>query len=144
MLFNSYEFVIFFVLVLTALAIIRQRQFQHLFLVAVSYFFFYFSSNYLLSLLIASTILDFYIAKEIWNTKNIKRKKILLSISLAGNLGLLGFFKYADFAIDQFNILGNHFDLGTNIPYLDLILPIGISFYTFQTISYTVDVTVDI
>ena len=140
MLFNSYEFVIFFVLVLTALAIIRQRQFQHLLLVAVSYFFFYFSSNYLLSLLIASTILDFYIAKEIWNTKNIKRKKILLSISLAGNLGLLGFFKYADFAIDQFNILGNHFDLGTSIPLLDLVLPIGISFYTFQTISYTVDV----
>ena len=140
MLFNSYEFVIFFVLVLTAVAIIRQRRFQHLFLIAVSYFFFYFSSNYLLSLLIASTILDFYIAKEIWNTKNIKRKKILLSISLAGNLGLLGFFKYADFAIDQFNILGNHFDLGTSIPLLDLVLPIGISFYTFQTISYTVDV----
>ena len=64
----------------------------------------------------------------------------MLSISLAGNLGLLGFFKYADFAIDQFNILGNYFELGTSIPYLDLILPIGISFYTFQTISYTVDV----
>jgi alginate O-acetyltransferase complex protein AlgI len=140
MLFNTLDFFIFFILVLTAVAIIRQRRFQHLFLIAVSYFFFYFSSNYLLSLLIASTILDFYIAKEIWNTKNIKRKKILLSISLAGNLGLLGFFKYADFAIDQFNILGNHFDLGTSIPLLDLILPIGISFYTFQTISYTVDV----
>jgi len=140
MLFNTLDFFIFFILVLTAVAIIRQRRFQHLFLIAVSYFFFYFSSNYLLSLLIASTVLDFYIAKEIWNTKNIKRKKILLSISLAGNLGLLGFFKYADFAIDQFNILGNHFDLGTSIPFLDLILPIGISFYTFQTISYTVDV----
>jgi alginate O-acetyltransferase complex protein AlgI len=140
MLFNSYEFIIFFVLVLTALTIIRQRQYQHLLLIVVSYFFFYFSSNYLLTLLIASTILDFYIAKEIWNTKNIKRKKILLSISLAGNLGLLGFFKYADFAIDQFNILGNYFDLGTSIPYLNLLLPIGISFYTFQTISYTVDV----
>jgi D-alanyl-lipoteichoic acid acyltransferase DltB (MBOAT superfamily) len=140
MLFNSLDFIIFFILVLTALAIIKNRQFQHLFLLGASYFFFYFSSNYLLSLLIASTVLDFYIAKEIWNTKDVKRKKILLSISLAGNLGLLGFFKYADFAIDQFNILGNHFDLGTSIPFLDLILPIGISFYTFQTISYTVDV----
>ena len=140
MLFNTLDFFIFFILVLTAVAIIRHKQFQHLFLLGASYFFFYFSSNYLLSLLIASTILDFYIAKEIWNTKDIKRKKILLSISLAGNLGLLGFFKYADFAIDQFNILGNYFDLGTSIPYLDLVLPIGISFYTFQTISYTVDV----
>ena len=93
-----------------------------------------------MTLLIASTILDFYVAKAIWNTKDIARKKILLSISLAGNLGLLGFFKYADFAIDQFNILGNYFDLSTSIPFLNLLLPIGISFYTFQTISYTVDV----
>ena len=116
MLFNSYEFLIFFILVLTVIVIIKHRQFQHLFIVGASYFFFYFSSNYLLSLLIASTVLDFYIAKEIWNTKDIKRKKILLSISLAGNLGLLGFFKYADFAIDQFNILGNYFELGTYIP----------------------------
>ena len=140
MLFNSYEFVIFFVFVLTIVTIIKHRQFQHLFLVGISYFFFYFSSNYLLSLLIASTILDFYIAKQIWKTRNKKQKKILLSISLVGNLSLLGFFKYADFAIDQFNILGNYFDLGTSIPFLDLILPIGISFYTFQTISYTIDV----
>ena len=140
MLFNSYEFVIFFVLVLTIITVIKYRNFQHLFLIGASYFFFYFSSNYLLTLLIASTILDFYVAKAIWNTKDIARKKILLSISLAGNLGLLGFFKYADFAIDQFNILGNYFDLSTSIPFLNLLLPIGISFYTFQTISYTVDV----
>jgi len=140
MLFNSYEFVIFFIMVLITIVIIRHKKFQHLFLLVSSYFFFYFSSNYLLCLLIFSTVLDFYIAKEIWNTKNITRKKILLSISLAGNLGLLGFFKYADFAIGQFNILGNHFDLGTSIPLLNLILPIGISFYTFQSISYTVDV----
>jgi len=140
MLFNSYEFIIFFLVVLTAIVIFRHRKFQHLFLLVASYFFFYFSSNYLLSLLIFSTILDFYIAKEIWNAKDITRKKILLSVSLAGNLGLLGFFKYADFAIDQFNFLGNQLDLGTFIPHLDLLLPIGISFYTFQTISYTVDV----
>lgn len=140
MLFNTLDFVIFFILVLTVIVIIRHRKFQHLFLLGASYFFFYFSSNDLLCLLIFSTVLDFYIAKEIWNTKNITRKKILLSISLAGNLGLLGFFKYADFAIDQFNILGNHFDLGVSIPLLNLVLPIGISFYTFQTISYTVDV----
>ncbi len=140
MLFNTLDFVIFFILVLTVIVIIRHRKFQHLFLLGASYFFFYFSSNYLLCLLVFSTVLDFYIAKEIWNTKNITRKKILLSISLAGNLGLLGFFKYADFAIDQFNILGNHFDLGASMPLLNLVLPIGISFYTFQTISYTVDV----
>jgi alginate O-acetyltransferase complex protein AlgI len=140
MIFNSIEFIIFFVAVLTVIAIIKHRKFQHLFIVFASYFFFYFSSNYLLSLLIFSTLLDYYIAKLIWKTQDKQRKKILLITSLAGNLGLLGFFKYADFAIMQFNILGNQINIGGNIPFLELVLPIGISFYTFQTISYTVDV----
>jgi alginate O-acetyltransferase complex protein AlgI len=84
--------------------------------------------------------LDYYVGREIWNSKTLKRKKILLVASLTGNLGLLGFFKYADFAILQFNFLGNYFNLTQEIPFLNLALPIGISFYTFQTISYTVDI----
>ena len=111
-----------------------------MFLVIASYFFFYFTSNYLIVLLIFSTLLDFYVGKSIWNSKSIRKKKLLLSASLAGNLGLLGFFKYSDFAVLQFNLLGEFFDLTSDIPLLDLALPIGISFYTFQTISYTVDI----
>ena len=111
-----------------------------MFLLIASYLFFYFSSNYLLSLLIISTVLDYYVGKEIYNSKTKARKKLLLVISLAGNLGLLGFFKYADFAIDQFNVFGNYINLSDGIPFLNLALPIGISFYTFQTISYTVDI----
>ena len=140
MLFNSIEFVIFFVVVLTTVVIIKNRSFQHLFIPLASYFFFYFSSNYLLSLLIISTLLDYYVGKYIWKTNNVFRKKVLLVTSLVGNLGLLGFFKYADFAIAQFNILGNYINLADDIPFLNLALPIGISFYTFQTISYTVDI----
>jgi len=140
MLFNSIDFIIFFFLVISIIVVITQRKFQHLFLLAASYFFFYFSSNYLLSLLIISTVLDYYVGQKIWESKNLTQKKLLLIASLAGNLGLLGFFKYADFAITQFNILGNYFDLGSSIPLLHLVLPIGISFYTFQTISYTVDI----
>ncbi len=140
MLFNTIEFVIFFVAVLTTITIIKHRKFQHLFLLGSSYFFFYFSSNYLLVLLVFSTILDYYVGKEIHNAQTTARKKILLIISLCGNLGLLGFFKYADFAILQFNFLGNYFNIGNDIPLLELALPIGISFYTFQTISYTVDI----
>ena len=94
----------------------------------------------MLSLLIISTVLDYYVGKEIYNSKTKARKKLLLVISLAGNLGLLGFFKYADFAIDQFNVFGNYINLSDGIPFLNLALPIGISFYTFQTISYTVDI----
>jgi len=140
MLFTSLDFIIFFVFILAFIAIIKNRKFQHIFLLGSSYFFFYYTSNYLIALLIISTVLDYYVGNAIWKSKNFTRKKILLICSLSGNLGLLGFFKYSDFAIAQFNILGNYFDLTTNIPLLNLILPIGISFYTFQTISYTVDI----
>ena len=140
MLFTTPEFIIFFVCVLAVISAIKFRRFQHLFIVGSSYFFFYFSNNYLITLLIFSTLLDFYIGKAIFAAKDKKRKKILLISSLAGNLGLLGFFKYADFAILQFNILGQELNLNPDIPFLNLALPIGISFYTFQTITYTVDI----
>jgi alginate O-acetyltransferase complex protein AlgI len=140
MLFNSVDFIIFFVVIIIGIVIIKNRKFQHLLLLGGSYFFFYYTSNYLIILLIFSTILDFYVGKYMGNSTSILNKKILLTVSLIGNLGLLGFYKYADFAILQFNILGNYFDLSTDIPLLELALPIGISFYTFQTISYTVDI----
>ena len=140
MLFPTIDFIIFFVVVLVAITVIKYHKFQFLFLVAASYFFFYFSSNYLLILLISSTILDFFVAKAIFGARNSSRKKMLLIISLIGNLGLLGFFKYADFMIFEFNMLGQIFNLSSEIPFLNLALPIGISFYTFQTIGYTVDV----
>jgi alginate O-acetyltransferase complex protein AlgI len=140
MLFTTLDFLIFFVLILTLVFVIRYRKFQHIFLLIASYFFFYYTSNYLVILLIYSTLMDFFIGKAIWNNKNILIKKILLVLSLVGNLGLLGFFKYADFAILQFNYLGEQFNLASDIPFLNLALPIGISFYTFQTISYTVDI----
>ena len=140
MLFNTIDFVIFFILILALIFVIKNKKYQHLFILGASYFFFYYTSNYLVSLLILSTLLDYFIGKKIWKTEILSHKKILLVISIVGNLSLLGFFKYADFAILQFNVLGNYFDLTSQIPYLNLALPIGISFYTFQTISYTIDV----
>ena len=139
MLFNTPEFIIFFILILSIIVIVKMRLFQHLFLLGASYFFFYFSSNYLVTLLIFSTLLDFYVGKAIFETSDKKKKKLLLISSLAGNLGLLGFFKYADFGIVQINQFTNTLGI-SEIPALGLILPIGISFYTFQTISYTVDI----
>ena len=139
MLFNSIEFIIFFVFVISIISAVKFRKFQHIFLLTASYVFFYYSSSYLLSLLIFSTVLDFYVGKEIYNSKNLRRKKLLLITSLSGNLGLLGFFKYVDFGIGQINSLVSNFGI-SEIPLLYLILPIGISFYTFQSISYTVDI----
>ena len=139
MLFNSPEFIVFFIFVLAIISCLKFRRFQHLFLVGSSYIFFYLSNNFLITLLIYSTLLDFYLGKAIFNATNKKRKKILLITSLAGNLGLLGFFKYANFFINEVNSIANVFGL-ENIEALDIILPVGISFYTFQTISYTVDI----
>ena len=84
-------------------------------------------------------MLDYYVAKEIWSTNSKSKKKRLLLISIIGNLGLLGFFKYADFGISQFNDLFKLIGL-TEIPLLEIVLPVGISFYTFQTLGYTIDV----
>ena len=139
MLFNTPEFIIFFIFVLAVISCIKFRKFQHLFLIGSSYFFFYFSNNFLITLLIFSTLLDFYIGKAIFTAKNKKRKKVLLISSLVGNLGLLGFFKYADFGIAQINNVTESLGI-PEITSLGLILPIGISFYTFQTISYTVEI----
>ena len=140
MLFNTIDFIIFFITVVGTLILIKNRKFQHVFLLLASYFFFYYSSNYLIVLLIFTTLWDFYFGSQIAKTTNEKQKKFLLIISLAGNLGLLGFFKYTDFAITQFNILGHYLDLKTTIPMMNLALPIGISFYTFHSITYTVGI----
>lgn len=140
MLFNTIDFVIFFITTTSVFVMVKNRKFQHTFLLIASYFFFYYTSNYLITLLIFTTIWDFYFGKAIWKTNSQRTKKILLIISLSGNLGLLGFFKYADFAITQFNFIGHYLDLGKQIPLLNLALPIGISFYTFHSITYTVGI----
>ena len=139
MLFNTIEFVILFTVVCSTLVLFKIRQFQIVFLLFSSYFFFYFTSNYLIILLLFTTIWNFYLAKAISNSKNKVKRKYILIINLVGSLGLLGLFKYADFGIEQFNNLAHHVGL-SEIPYLNLILPIGISFYTFQALSYTIDV----
>ena len=139
MLFNTPEFIIFLISVLAVISCVKFRRFQHLFLVGASYFFFYFSNNFLITLLIFSTLLDFYVGKAIFTAKDKRTKKILLIASLAGNLGLLGFFKYVNFMIDEVNGIVQYFGM-SQIDSLDIILPVGISFYTFQTISYTVDI----
>jgi len=139
MLFNTIEFVIFFVFVLGVLVTIKNKKFHHLFLLGASYFFFYYTSNYLITLLIFSTLLDYFVGNQIWKAKILSRKKILLALSIAGNLSLLGYFKYADFAITEFNELFRTVGVG-EIPLLEIALPVGISFYTFQSLSYTIDI----
>ena len=139
MLFNSIEFVVFFTAVCSSLVLFKFRQFPIILLLFSSYFFFYFTSNYLIILLLFTTVWNYYLAEIIWKTKNSVKKKYLLGLNLAGSLGVLGLFKYFDFGIEQLNNLALPFGI-SEIPYLNLLLPIGISFYTFQALSYTIDI----
>jgi D-alanyl-lipoteichoic acid acyltransferase DltB (MBOAT superfamily) len=93
-----------------------------------------------LLLLIGSTILDFYVGRALASQQDSVKRKRLLVCSLAGNLGALGFFKYAGFFVQSTAAMLESFGLQANVSMLEIVLPVGISFYTFQTLSYTIDI----
>ena len=138
MLFNSPEFVIFFTFIIAAIIVFKNKKFQHLLILFASYLFYYYSGTFYLSLLVASTLINFWFGKMIHNTSS-KNKKIIFSISMAFNLGLLGFFKYVNFFVEQVNS-GLTFVGIQQISFLEIALPIGISFYTFHSMGYLIDI----
>jgi len=109
-------------------------------LVVASYFFYGLWDWRFLFLILFSTIIDFSIGKLLAKKSNKTHRKGLLTTSLVVNLSLLGFFKYYNFFLDSFVDTFSFFGTSFNIDRLDIILPVGISFYTFQTLSYTIDV----
>ena len=111
------------------------KRFKNLVLLAASLFFYYYGERAYTSLLLISSLSDYLHSLYIEKHRGTQRAKIALVSSIAVNLALLGFFKYADFLISTVNGL-----LRTSIPLLKVPLPIGISFFTFQTMSYTIDV----
>ncbi|MDC0856862.1 MBOAT family protein [Candidatus Nitrosopelagicus sp.] len=90
--------------------------------------------------MIFTILLHFYVGQKIHNSKDKLQKKIFFVVGLIGSVSILGFFKYTDFVISQFNLFGTYVDLNSEIPLLNLALPIGISFYTFQSMSYIIDI----
>ncbi|HUP23853.1 MAG TPA: MBOAT family O-acyltransferase [Thermoanaerobaculia bacterium] len=141
MLFNSFTFALFLTLVYAAyLALRRRRRAQNLLLLLASYLFYGFWDWRFLSLLGISTIVDYTVGRLLARTTLQRSRTALLVISLATNLSILGFFKYFNFfAENAVYVLGL---MGIPADPIDLriVLPIGISFYTFQTLSYTIDV----
>lgn len=136
LLFNSALFLGFFI-VFYFIYILTQKThyFRITYVVLFSLFFYYKSSGIYFGLLIFSSVLDYSLAKLIYEEQIKGYRKFYLSVSLLVNLGLLGYFKYTNFFIDNLNaITGSHYSL------VNIILPVGISFYTFQTLSYTIDV----
>lgn len=139
MLFNSYIFWLFFFVVIAIYWRLPHRA-QNRFLLIASYIFYGYWDWRFLSLIAISTLVDFLVALGIANTDRTRLRRAYLTISIVANLGMLGFFKYFDFFIGEFSALLSSLGLQAHIPTLNVILPVGISFYTFQTMSYTIDV----
>ncbi|MFD2098855.1 MBOAT family O-acyltransferase [Flagellimonas iocasae] len=142
MLFNSYEYLIFLPLVFLCywFVVNRNLKLQNFFIVCASYFFYGLWDWRFLSLIIFSTLVDFSIGLLLNHENRPSRRKLYLWTSIVVNLGFLGFFKYYNFFIDSFVDLFNLFGIQIQGSSLNIILPVGISFYTFQTLSYTIDV----
>ena len=142
MLFNSIDFAIFLPIVFLLYWFVANKnlKLQNFLIVVASYVFYGWWDWRFLSLILLSTLVDYTIGRKLSNEENQTKKKILLWTSLVVNLGFLGFFKYYNFFLDNFVTAFSFFGHPINPQGLNVILPVGISFYTFQTLSYTIDV----
>jgi len=142
MLFNSIDFAIFLPIVFLLYWLVARNNLksQNLLIVVASYIFYGWWDWRFLSLILFSTIIDFIIGLQLQTQDQPKKRKLLLWTSILVNLGFLGFFKYYNFFVSNFVDAFTFFGTNISANSLDIILPVGISFYTFQTMSYTLDV----
>ena len=142
MLFNSYEFLFAFLpVVLMGWWSIRAPPARLAFLAASSYFFYAWWDWRFLPLMLASTTVDYVAGRALVALDDDEpRRRAVLVAALTANLAMLGYFKYAGFFLDSLNGIGSTLGLGRRLPVLRVVLPIGISFYTFNSMSYTIDV----
>ncbi|MAI70547.1 MAG: membrane-bound O-acyltransferase family protein [Rhodopirellula sp.] len=140
MLFNSYTFLVFYAVVFVAYVVLSRKTLAQNLLLLVSSYVFYAAWDYrFLSLILLSTVVDFFAGLRIEKGTEKARKRWLIA-SLVINLGVLAMFKYFAFAAESFCQLTALFGVGLSVPMAEIILPVGVSFYTFQTLSYTIDV----
>ena len=140
MIFSSWVFAVFFAVVYSAYWALPSRRGRHVFLLLASYAFYMSWDVWLVGLIAGSTLLDYCVGRALEVAERRRRRQALLVLSIAGNLGILCAFKYADFFIVSLRELIRAAGVQSNLDTLGFILPIGISFYTFQTLSYTIDV----
>ena len=156
LIFTRFYFWVFFALVLTVYSLVyknKNRSMRAGYLFAVSLFFYYKSSGMFFFILLFSTLTDYYIGKWVYESRKLLVKRLLISLSIIINLSLLVYFKYSYFFIASVNdMFGTSFEMinymallanaatGTHFAVDQILLPVGISFYTFQTISYSIDV----
>ncbi|MFN8369026.1 MAG: MBOAT family O-acyltransferase [Bacteriovoracaceae bacterium] len=140
MLFNSFTFVIFFVITVALYYSFKQWTIQKYLLLTASYIFYGIWNPPFVLLLFYSTYIDWIAGIKIHSSTDQKVRRFWLWVSLCGNLGILIFFKYGAFLLENFNLLVGLFGLHLEYQKPNIILPLGISFYTFQTLSYTLDI----
>ena len=140
MLFNSLTFIAFFAIVVTAYWSMRSWEGRKNLLLISSYLFYGAWNPPFAALLFATTALDFYLGRKMGKLTESRERKVWLIISVAVNLSMLGFFKYGNFLLENFQWLLARGGIQYKPPHLDVFLPIGISFYTFHSLSYTLDI----
>lgn len=139
MLFNTLDFVLFLPVIIIVYFSLHVK-FRWIFLLAASYYFYMCWKPEYAILIALSTLIDYYCSIEMGKRLSKKKRKPFLILSLVANLGLLMGFKYFNFFSESAEIFINQFDASVQLPLIDFLLPVGISFYTFQTLSYSIDV----
>ena len=141
MIFNTPLFYFFFLIFIFFYGFVFLRQKPRVYLIVVASLVFYGAWNYrFIPLLVGSAVADYFIAQAIGATSDLRIRKRWVTLSLGINLGILGLFKYADFVLESVADFLQLFGYDANPTTLGLVLPVGISFYTFQSLSYTIDV----
>lgn len=139
MIFSSILFLLYFLPAFLLLYALAPKKAKNPILLASSIFFYSWGAPKFIFVILGTTLLDFFLVKKIAGSDSIKARKLFLTLSISVNVGLLFYFKYVNFFIENFNTVFHQLGLA-EIPWVSVILPIGISFYTFETITYVVDV----
>lgn len=154
LLFSQYLFLFLFTLMFAGFALVHKKiKVRNIYLLAFSLFFYYKSGGMYFSLLIFSTLVDYFFGFAIFKSEKPWKKRIFLILSLISNLGLLAFFKYSYYIVDLVNMnfgtdlkainflaVWSNALTGSTFNIFEIVLPVGISFYTFQTLSYSIDI----
>lgn len=139
MVFNSYTFIVFFIIMLVLHNLPFTWKVKKINLLLASYIFYAAWNPPFILLLWLSTIVDFFVGRALYTQENKHKKRLLLVVSLIGNLGMLCFFKYGKFLLENFVTIVNGLGINFHPASPSIILPAGISFYTFTTLCYTID-----
>jgi alginate O-acetyltransferase complex protein AlgI len=139
MVFSSITFLVFFLPVVLITYSLTPNKFKNILLLLSSIIFYAWGAPKFIFVILFTTAFDFFIVRKMYDEVNLTKRKLLLLLSLSINLGLLFYFKYFNFFIENINWALQTANLGS-IHLLNIILPIGISFYTFESITYIVDV----